>query len=153
MRDKAMEAHLTGVYVAQCAAKAARFNNCGEVVDTSRPLSLVLPWPPTGNHATKHTLGGQHYLTAEYKAYRGVVERILASQARKPMEGRLHVVAQFWPGDRRARDLDNVWKVCGDSLQRAGAFITDAQIDHLELIRMPVKPNEATCSVTIRERT
>jgi crossover junction endodeoxyribonuclease RusA len=40
--------------------------------------------------------------------------------------------------DRRKRDLDNLWKVLGDALTKAGVWKDDSQIWELHLKRGPV---------------
>lgn len=52
-----------------------------------------------------------------------------------PLDVRLKVVLIANPPDRRRRDLDNVLKALLDSLQHAGIYRDDAQIDDLHIIR------------------
>jgi Holliday junction resolvase RusA-like endonuclease len=108
------------------------------LTDVVMPLTLVLPWPPTGNHAVKHNRLGQHYRTGEYNDYRSQVAFIAKQRRARQCVGKLDVSVLFWPPDngRYAGDLDNLWKVAGDSLQHAGIFRNDAAIDRLELVRM-----------------
>lgn len=106
-------------------------------------VNLILPWPPSGNHGTRHARGG-HYLTEEHRAYRIQVHHIVALQKVKPVTGTLKVKASFVPPDKRRRDLDNSWKVVGDALQRAGVYADDSAIEHLTLERLAARP-EAPC--------
>lgn len=156
-RAAVQRAHFEECYRAQ-AAKRQRFGNAAEIVEdvptltdvVRGALTLVLPWPPTGNLAVRHAGNGVHYRTSEYNAYRARVA-LLVRNARAPeFAGRLAITALFWPPDRRARDLDNAWKSLGDSLQAAEVFVSDSQIDRLELVRMNVR-DEGEVSVTIRE--
>ena len=99
---------------------------------------LVLPWPPTGNNAIRHTTRG-HYPTPKYKAYRHEVW-IRVKYERCPeftAPVRVHVLID--PPDRRARDLDNVWKTVGDSCQYAGLFLSDSLIHDLHLVRGEIR--------------
>ena len=114
------------------------------------PVELILPWPPSGNHGTRHA-NGAHYLTAEHRAYRIQVGHIVALQQVKPVTGPLRVLAHFTPPDKRRRDLDNLWKVVGDALQRAGVYADDSAIEHLTLERLGPRP-EAPC-VWVQVRT
>jgi len=98
---------------------------------------IILPWPPSGNHGTRHA-GGAHYLTREHVDYRAkVLELVNGLKQRAPL-GRLRVTAHFAVPDKRRRDLDNVWKVASDALQHAGLIWDDSAIDELHLYRTPV---------------
>ena len=105
------------------------------VVDQVGAVRLILPWPPSGNHATRHA-NGTHYLTAEHKAYREQVAAIAVRERVVPIVGPLRVAASFTPPDKRRRDLDNNWKIVGDALQHAGIYADDCAIEHLELRRV-----------------
>lgn len=93
---------------------------------------IELPWPPTGNHATKHTKTGGHYTTPQARAYRAAVARSLASMGlgtnsqNKPLQGPLTLSWLLSPPDRRARDVDNVRKTAADSLTLAGLWEDDS---------------------------
>ena len=86
-------------------------------------ISLELRWPPTGNHATKHTRSG-HYKTREAALYRSHVrnEVYLLELACLPLVGPLEVSWLLSPPDRRARDVDNVRKELADALTLAGLW-------------------------------
>jgi len=117
-------------------------------------VRLELPWPPSGNHATRHT-GAGHYSTARHRAYRAAVARAVAvtrasggcDTSRDAPCGsvtetvskrwRLALCAEFRPPDRRRRDLDNLAKVLLDALQHASVYEDDASIDLLVLRRGP----------------
>jgi len=98
---------------------------------------ITLPWPPSGNHGTRHA-GGAHYLTREHVDYRGKVLELVTGMRQRPPQGRLRVTAHFAVPDKRRRDLDNVWKVASDALQHAGLIWDDSAIDELHLYRTPV---------------
>ena len=112
-------------------------------------MNLTLPFPPTGNHATKHTSFGAHYATPELKAYRSIVRSLVAQcGADTRLEGEIRVVAEINPPDRRRRDMDNTWKTAGDALTHAGVWLDDFQIADLRLIRgRVVKGGSITVSV------
>lgn len=105
-----------------------------DVPDVRGPFRVILPWPPTGNTATRHA-NGAHYLTEEHKAYRRTVAELVRGMRLPTLIGRLQVHVTFAPPDRRRRDLDNAWKVVGDALQHAGLYEDDAAIDRLLLER------------------
>lgn len=103
-------------------------------------IELSLPYPPTGNHAVKHTRNG-HYATKEAKAYRALVAVLCRSKRpKKPFPGPLSVLVIISPPDRRRRDMDNAWKTLSDSLTHAGIWEDDSQIADLRLVRIPPVP-------------
>lgn len=70
---------------------------------------------------------------------------------RDPMTGRLVVVLEVFPPDRRKRDLSNIPKAVEDAITKAETvWVDDEQIDDLRIIRREVmKP--ALVRVHIRE--
>lgn len=95
-------------------------------------FTFELPWPPTGNHATRHTKTGGHYKTRETLCYRGLVAQIVGGMGmgslvgKKPLSGPLAVEWVLGPPDRRSRDVDNVRKECADALTLAGLWVDDS---------------------------
>jgi crossover junction endodeoxyribonuclease RusA len=113
-------------------------------------LRFALPWPPSVNTYWRHIiLGGkfkkaraQTLLSEQGREYRVAVQRAIleAKVPRGAVSGRLAVHATAYPPDRRARDLDNLWKGCLDSLKHAGVIADDGDIDDLHIVRGPVRP-------------
>lgn len=103
---------------------------------------LTLPYPPSGNHMWKHTRNGRHFLTQEARDYYQLVSQVVAlSKQNVRLTGKLHVECDIYPPDNRRRDLDNCFKVVGDSLTRAGVWKDDTQINRLVLERMETVKN------------
>lgn len=103
---------------------------------------LVLPFPPSANHyyrhPTKGPLAGRHLISEDGRAYRTAVRLAVLQQLKAPvktMVGRLAVTIVVNPPDLRRRDLGNMEKALNDSLQHAGVFRDDSQIDDLRIIR------------------
>lgn len=115
-------------------------------------MNLTLPYPPTGNHAVKHSKNG-HYATPEARQYKQTVKMLAMQQgACNRLQGALQVVAEISPPDRRRRDMDNAWKTAADALTHAGVWLDDFQIADLRLIRgQPVKGGSV--SVFVEELT
>lgn len=112
-------------------------------------MIIHLPYPPTtGNHTTKRSKRGA-YTDPAITAYRLDVAVIARQQgAANWFPGKLRVVAEIAPPDRRRRDLDNVWKVVADALTRAGVWLDDYHVDDVRLIRRPaVKGGSVSVSV------
>jgi crossover junction endodeoxyribonuclease RusA len=118
--------------------------------DDPEILTFTLGYPPTGNKAVRHA-GGAHWLSPKAKAYFALARFDLMRQGvTVGLTGRLKVEAEISPPDRRARDLDNVWKTGGDACTRAGVWLDDSQIDWLVLRRLePVKGGQVRVKVTV----
>jgi Holliday junction resolvase RusA-like endonuclease len=83
---------------------------------------VELPYPTgTGNTSVRHA-AGRHYLSKEAMAYRMAVAQRVGR--RTPLRGPLHMDWLIAPPDQRRRDHDNLEKVAGDALVKAG-FIED----------------------------
>ena len=98
-----------------------------------------LPYPPSINHYYRR-VGFRTLISREGRCYRREVVARLAARRVNPLRGRLSVVVHVFPPDRRKRDLDNALKCLLDSLQHAGVFVDDSQIDDLRIRRGPVVP-------------
>jgi len=113
-------------------------------------ISLTLPWPPSVNRIWR-CVGGRVLLSADGRAYRQAVAVAVLEQhgAGDPLTGRLSMVIEAYPPDRRRRDLDNLLKAILDSLEHTGSvYKNDSQIDHLSIRRMSVeKPGRAEVSI------
>lgn len=98
---------------------------------------VTLPWPPTANSYWRRN-GNCYFITKK-----GILYRDLAITTCKSMPNlfvnkeRLTVSVLAYPPDKRRRDLDNLFKVLLDSLQKAGVYEDDSQIDYLCIERMP----------------
>ena len=101
------------------------------IVPTGGSAVIVLPWPPTGNSAVRHTAAGGHYLRPEVRRYRAQVASICAGMPRIDTRYRLNV--HFSPPDARRRDMDNALKSLLDALVRAGWLPDDSMTYMREL--------------------
>lgn len=134
-RSKELEAHFTGVWVAQ-QAKRDRFKTgvTPERIETADPKSLRLPWPPSANNLYRVGTHGKPYLTEEQRKFRAGIPIGL------PRQGRLTVTLELCSPDRRTSDIDNRAKAVLDGLQHAGHYLNDSQIDTLIIQRGPITP-------------
>jgi len=66
-----------------------------------------------------------------------VADCVFLARAAAQFEGRLAVQVEVQPPDRRRRDIDNLGKSLFDSLQHAGVYLDDSQIDDLRIVRLP----------------
>lgn len=102
-------------------------------------MELELPMPPTVNRIWRR-VGNRTVLSRDGRNYRSRVRALLAARGVQLLEGRLAVVIDVHPPDRRRRDLDNLHKGLLDSLQHGGLFRDDSQIDDLHIRRCGCVP-------------
>lgn len=113
-------------------------------------LEVELPFPPSVNHYWR-MWRGRMVISEEGRAYQKTVATLLRAKGVKPMTGKLAVAIEVFPPDQRRRDLDNLLKAIGDSLQHGGAFPDDSQIVWLLIEKAQVVPN-GKVMVRITER-
>lgn len=89
----------------------------------------------------KHTRQGRHYLTDKARAYYELVRAAVLQQGRMVnIDQPIQVECVLYPPDKRRRDMDNAWKVIGDSLTKANLWQDDHLIRKLTLEwQTPVK--------------
>lgn len=98
-------------------------------------MKLTLPWPPSINHYYGN-FRGRVYISAKGKAFRKRVGAELDwTKGTFSPNDRLRVRLELFPPDNRRRDVDNIQKPVLDSLEHAGLFANDSQIDDLHTIR------------------
>ena len=97
---------------------------------------ISLPWPPSSNSYYRR---GQHatYMSKQGRQFKDEVAELVAESAQPPLAGRLYVSISLSSTTKRAYDIDNRIKATLDSLQDAGVFADDEQIDELSIIRRP----------------
>ena len=104
-------------------------------------LTFELPYPPSINRYYRH-VGYRTLISREGRAFRRDVCALLAGGGprKPPAGGRIALCMDAYPPDRRKRDLDNLQKSVCDSLQHAGVYEDDSQIDLLLAQRRIVVP-------------
>jgi crossover junction endodeoxyribonuclease RusA len=113
-------------------------------------IVLTLPFPPSVNGYWRN-INGRTLISAKGRAYKKAVARLAQwNYAAKQLESRLEVVVILHPPDRRKRDIDNSMKALLDSMQAAGVYLDDSQIDRLAIERGEIKKGGAAI-VTISE--
>ena len=104
---------------------------------------LVLPWPPSVNtyyrSLSKGPLAGRVLISEKGRAYRAETSAIMQRRGLRMPAGRLRVVIDAYPPDRRRRDLDNLLKAALDALVHGGAIEDDSLIDDLRIRRGEVR--------------
>src|SRR5210317_342600 len=112
--------------------------------------TLTLPFPPSVNGYWRN-INGRTLISAKGRAYKKAVARLAQwNYAAKQLQNRLEVLVILHPPDRRKRDIDNSMKALLDSMQAAGVYLDDSQIDRLVIERGEIKKGGAAI-VTIKE--
>jgi len=95
------------------------------------PLTLRVPFPPSGNRQARHAAGA-HYLSPETVRYRGAVRGVLSEMGyghyRKPLGqlGKLSIKVLLVPATKHAMDADNRVKSLLDALVKGGLLEDDS---------------------------
>ena len=86
-------------------------------------VTLILPIPPTLNHAYITTKYGKRIMTSECRNYKEAMHLQIKSLIRKPFK-HLAMIQYYiyWPDNRR-RDIDNALKIIRDCLK--GSLVVD----------------------------
>lgn len=100
--------------------------------------AITLPFPPSTNTYYRR-VGAKTLISAKGRSYCAAVVKACAEARLARKDGRLAVVIEACPPDRRRRDLDNLLKGLLDALTHGGAWEDDSQIDRLTIIRGPIK--------------
>jgi len=102
-------------------------------------IELVLPYPPSVNTYWRHNRGRTH-ISTKGKMYRSdvILAVMMQLKGHVTLTDRLKVTITALMPDKRRRDLDNLPKAVLDSLQHAGVYEDDSQIDDLHIIRGPI---------------
>ena len=93
-------------------------------------VTLTLPWVPALNHYYRH-VGSRVLISQGGRAYRHAVAEACLVQlvgVARPFTGRLGLMVEAFPPDRRVRDLDGLFKALLNALEHAHVFENDSQI-------------------------
>jgi len=86
-------------------------------------MKLILPLPPSLNHAYITTKKGKRIMTSECRNYKEAMHLQIKSLIRKPFKHlRLIRYYFYWPDNRR-RDVDNALKILRDTFK--GSLVVD----------------------------
>ena len=101
---------------------------------------LELPFPPSMNTYWRN-FRGRTVLSKNGRQFKlAVQDYIIEKNIPKFGDKKLKITMILRPRDKRKIDIDNRIKAVLDSLQDAGVFDDDFQVDHIEMIRgEPIK--------------
>ena len=104
-------------------------------------MKIILPWPPSVNTAYPTTRSGRRVLSKKGKEYQKIVWALCAKQNIKMVRGPVQIVIQAFPPDKRKRDVDNLFKMILDGLQKAYIIEEDSLVYHLAITKnVPMPP-------------
>jgi len=108
-------------------------------------LTLDIPWPLSVNHYWEQR-GAMRFLSSKALNFRREVKHAFLDTQHPGFGGiaRLSLKIMLFPPDKRRRDIDNILKCTMDSLEHAGVYEDDSQIDMLQVVRVPSLGNCAT---------
>lgn len=86
-------------------------------------LKLIIPLPPSQNHAYITTRQGKRIMTAEHRAFKDAMRLQLRNMINKPFRCLDRLTMDFYWPDKRTRDYDNYEKITLDCLK--GILIED----------------------------
>ena len=104
-------------------------------------INITLPWPPTVNTYyrsiwRKNTTHPVVLLSAKGRQYKeDATAAMVLQDIPQNLGGRIEVLIEVYPPDRRRRDLDNLLKPILDVLEDYGVFYDDEQIDIIHVRR------------------
>lgn len=100
---------------------------------------LNLPYPPSVNHMYINARG-RRFPNEKAKAYKTAISEYVAEyRVPKFEDAKIALIVWAYPPDRRKRDISNLLKIIEDSLQDAGVFNDDFNIDFIEIERGEIK--------------
>ena len=108
-------------------------------------IELELPMPPSANRYWRY-VNGKVLKSKQARDYIKIIAQlwmVYKTQTKAKAFGkdqRLQIYIQVFPPNRIRRDLDNLLKVLMDSLENAGLFTNDEQIDDIRIMRMEIYP-------------
>jgi len=112
-------------------------------------ITLRLPFPPTANHYNQQRVGmacGKprvfFYRTKRAKMFYATVADLVRDRFDDPplLTDRLFIRIELVSPNRKRWDVSNYAKCIEDSLQEAGLFVNDSQVDEIQIVRKHVDP-------------
>jgi len=95
-------------------------------------IELELPLAVSENRYRRVVPGcGHPVISSEGRRYHENVKAIFRQSGQAPIRGKVRVTVEFYPPDRRRRDIDNLFKCLLDSLVAAGCIEDDSLVEEL----------------------
>lgn len=116
-------------------------------------FTFTLPWPPSVNtyyRAIRRGRGAVNILSAKGRQYPQLCKVAIGFHGHRPISGRIRLLVDLYPPDRRRRDLDNHIKPLQDALTKCRIWEDDSQVDELKITRKDRVPG-GQAVVTVEE--
>lgn len=97
-------------------------------------ITITIPWPPSVNKLWR-VWNRRIILSTEARDYKRTIKQLYYTWDKVNLDGRLKILINAFPPDKRDRDLDNLLKITLDSLQGAGLFKNDSKFDDVHILR------------------
>lgn len=89
-------------------------------------ISLTLPYPPSANKLWR-AVQGRNIKSGHYREWLSRCVACIAMHQPEKLTGGYVLDVTAYPPDRRARDLDNLFKALNDALALAGVVSNDSK--------------------------
>jgi len=110
-------------------------------------ISFILPFPPTVNHLTT-VARGRKVNSVKARAYKQECALVMRGR-REAIVGRVELIIELYPPDKRSRDASNYIKAVEDCMTEAGVWVDDSQVKRLVVLMFdPGHAMAGTCRVT-----
>ena len=113
-------------------------------------ITLELPWPPSVNHYYRH-VGPRVLISREGRQYREVVATRIKAAGVKKFTEKVELRIQFYPPDKRRRDVDNLLKCVLDTFTIGGLYDDDSLIHKLTIEKLEPMPPDGLAVVRINK--
>lgn len=106
---------------------------------SERCIELELPVAISENAYRRYVPGCTHpIISSAGRKFHELVRHRFAESGQRKISGAVAIWLDFYPPDRRKRDLDNQFKCLFDSLVRAGCIDDDSQIQVIHAFKREV---------------
>ena len=106
---------------------------------SERCIELELPVAISENAYRRYVPGCMHpIISSAGRKFHELVRHRFAESGQRKISGSVAIWLDFYPPDRRKRDLDNQFKCLFDSLVRAGCIDDDSQIQVIHAFKREV---------------
>lgn len=116
-------------------------------------IEMELPIPVSENQYRRFVPGVKYpIISTAGRKYHEIVKERFFDSAQNPISGEVIVTVDFYPPDRRKRDLDNLFKCLFDSIVAAGCIADDSLIQEIHAFKYEPIPNGGMIHILIEPK-